>query len=70
MAQIKEAAEKHYAEVGYISATVAALSNEARADLILESPPAYAEPRPLRLLCLGACCSLSVLLSAQYADLI
>lgn len=62
MAKIKEAAEVYYSNVGYTSETIAALSNEPRADLVLEPPPAYAEPRPLRLLCLGACDYSSVLL--------
>lgn len=55
-AEMQKAIEAFYTNIGFTSATTAALSNETRADLILAPPPAYqeAEKRPLRLLSLGA----------------
>ncbi|TEB33373.1 hypothetical protein FA13DRAFT_1627020, partial [Coprinellus micaceus] len=49
-----EVGGRFYTNIGFTSATTAALSNETRADLILAPPPAYqeAEKRPLPLLSL------------------
>ncbi|PPQ65918.1 hypothetical protein CVT24_011251 [Panaeolus cyanescens] len=52
LSEIRASAQKHYEKVGVTSATIATLSNEARADIVLEAPPAYQGPRVLRLLCL------------------
>ena len=48
--------KEFYNELGYTSATLASLSNEARADVILAPPPTYEESisRPLRLLSCGS----------------
>ncbi|PPQ82479.1 hypothetical protein CVT24_002371 [Panaeolus cyanescens] len=52
LSEIRASAEKYYEKVGVTSATIATLSNETRADMVLEAPPAYEGPRVLRLLCL------------------
>lgn len=46
--------KEFYNELGYTSATMATLSNEARADVIFAPPPSYEECRPLRLLSCGS----------------
>ncbi|KAJ3537702.1 hypothetical protein NMY22_g5481 [Coprinellus aureogranulatus] len=50
LAEVRQAMTEFYSELGYTSATLATLSNEARADMIFAPPPSYEESRPLRLL--------------------
>ena len=55
LAKAQKAMEKLYGELNYTSVTIAALSNEARADIVFSPTPAYSEvkSRPLRLLSCG-----------------